>query len=131
MFLTILEYKGLEFQVVTKSSYLIYFYYVSYVCFDGLMCLFQDILLYKFFGSSPLKGRWRVIYEYIIEQGMLESTEYKSYPSFNDSKHYILCFELKQLYVAITRTRQRLWICENNNRFSKPMFDYWKKRCLV
>ena len=44
---------------------------------------------------------------------MLEPTELKSYPNFSDSKHNLLCSELKQLYVAITRTRQRLWICEN------------------
>ncbi|KAI3939781.1 hypothetical protein MKW92_012567 [Papaver armeniacum] len=39
--------------------------------------------------------------------------------------------ELKQLYVAVTRTRQRLWICENKGEFSKPIFDCWKKLCLV
>ncbi|WOL05369.1 hypothetical protein Cni_G14097 [Canna indica] len=39
--------------------------------------------------------------------------------------------KLKQLYVAITRTKQRLWICENSDEYSKPMFDYWKKLCLI
>nr|GEV15151.1 UvrD-like helicase, ATP-binding domain, P-loop containing nucleoside triphosphate hydrolase [Tanacetum cinerariifolium] len=73
--LTILECKGLEF---------------------------QDVLLYKFFGTSPLKDQ-----------------------------HNVLCSELKQLYVAITRTRQRLWICENKEELSKPMFDYWKMKGLV
>ncbi|KAL4392729.1 hypothetical protein AHAS_Ahas03G0374200 [Arachis hypogaea] len=102
--LTILECKGLEF---------------------------QDVLLYNFFGSSPLKNQWRVVYEYMKEQDMLEPKELKAYPSFNESKHNILCSELKQLYVAITRTRQRLWICENTEEFSRPMFDYWKKKCLV
>ncbi|KAJ1430520.1 UvrD-like helicase, ATP-binding domain [Sesbania bispinosa] len=63
----------------------------------------QDVLLYNFFGSSPLKNRWRVIYEYMNEQDMLEPTE----------------------------SRQRLWICENAEEFCKPMFDYWKKKCLV
>ncbi|CAI8617698.1 unnamed protein product [Vicia faba] len=92
---------------------------------------FQDVLLYNFFGTSPLKNRWRVIYEYMSEQDMLEPTESKSFPSFNDSKHNILCSELKQLYVAITRTRQRLWICENAEEFCRPMFDYWKRKCLV
>lgn len=33
----------------------------------------------------------------------------KSFPS-NEAKHKLLCFELKQLYIAITRTRQRLWV---------------------
>ncbi|KAI4357248.1 hypothetical protein L6164_001209 [Bauhinia variegata] len=102
--LTILECKGLEF---------------------------QDVLLYNFFGSSPLKNRWRVIYQFMNEQNLLDSTAPKSYPSFSDSKHNVLCSELKQLYVAITRTRQRLWICENNEEFSRPMFDYWIKKCLV
>ncbi|KAK2437779.1 P-loop containing nucleoside triphosphate hydrolase superfamily protein [Trifolium repens] len=103
--LTILECKGLEF---------------------------QDVLLYNFFGTSPLQNRWRVIYdEYMNEQDMLEPTESKSFPSFNDSKHNILCSELKHLYVAITRTRQRLWICENTEEYCRPMFDYWKRKCLV
>lgn len=85
--------------------------------------------MYNFFGSSPLKNHWRVIYEYMKDQGSLDANW--SCPSFKPAKHNILCSELKQLYVAITRTRQRLWICENVEEFSEPMFDYWKKRCLV
>ncbi|KAL5829949.1 hypothetical protein ACOSQ3_019417 [Xanthoceras sorbifolium] len=90
---------------------------------------FQDVLLYNFFSSSCLKNKWRVIYEYMKEQDMLDSP--RPFPSFNEAKHSILCSELKQLYVAITRTRQRLWIWENMEELSKPMFDYWRKRCLV
>ncbi|XP_058009792.1 uncharacterized protein LOC110664185 isoform X3 [Hevea brasiliensis] len=88
---------------------------------------FQDVLLYNFFGSSPLKNKWRVIYEYMKEQNLLD----ESFPTFNPAKHIVLCSELKQLYVAITRTRQRLWICENIEELSKPMFDYWKNKDLV
>ncbi|XP_059668945.1 uncharacterized protein LOC132314042 [Cornus florida] len=65
------------------------------------------------------------------EQDMLDATSPKSFPTFSETKHSILCSELKQLYVAITRTRQRLWICENIDELSKPMFDYWKTLCLV
>ncbi|XVF02939.1 hypothetical protein REPUB_Repub04eG0217800 [Reevesia pubescens] len=90
---------------------------------------FQDVLLYNFFGSSPLKNQWRVVYEYMKEQGLLDASW--SFPSFKQSKHNILCSELKQLYVAITRTRQRLWICENVEEFFKPVLNYWKKKCLV
>ncbi|OMO60733.1 hypothetical protein CCACVL1_23909 [Corchorus capsularis] len=90
---------------------------------------FQDVLLYNFFGSSPLKSQWRVVYEYMKEQGLLDASW--SFPTFKQAKHNILCSELKQLYVAITRTRQRLWICENEQELSKPMFNYWKKKCLV
>ncbi|CAK9141755.1 unnamed protein product [Ilex paraguariensis] len=91
---------------------------------------FQDVLLYNFFGSSPLRNQWRVVYEFMKKQDLLDSTISKS-PSFSHAKHNILCSELKQLYVAITRTRQRLWICENIEELSKPMFDYWKRKCLV
>ncbi|XP_019462940.1 PREDICTED: uncharacterized protein LOC109361863 [Lupinus angustifolius] len=102
--LTILECKGLEF---------------------------QDVLLYNFFGSSPLRNRWRVIYEYMKEFDMLESTELMPYPCYNDPIHNILCSELKELYVAITRTRQRLWIYENGEEYSRPMLDYWKKKGVI
>ncbi|CAN6700208.1 unnamed protein product [Malus baccata var. baccata] len=90
---------------------------------------FQDVLLYNFFGSSPLKHQWRVIYDYMKKKDLLDSTLPRP-PSFREG-HNILCSELKQLYVAVTRTRQRLWFCENGEEFSKPMFDYWKKKCLV
>ncbi|KAL3731173.1 hypothetical protein ACJRO7_028099, partial [Eucalyptus globulus] len=92
---------------------------------------FQDVLLHNFFGTSPLKNQWRVIYGYMKEQALLDNSSQWSSPSFDDVKHDILCSELKQLYVAITRTRQRLWIWENALDFSKPMFDYWKKKGLV
>ncbi|CAB4262688.1 unnamed protein product [Prunus armeniaca] len=92
---------------------------------------FMDVLLYNFFGSSPLKNQWRVIYDYMKEEDLLDPALPQRFPSFNEAKHNILCSELKQLYVAVTRTRQRLWICENVEELSKPMFDYWKKKCLV
>nr|GEU83497.1 UvrD-like helicase, ATP-binding domain, P-loop containing nucleoside triphosphate hydrolase [Tanacetum cinerariifolium] len=53
------------------------------------------------------------------------------FPVFNEARHSFLCSKPKQLYVAITRTRKRLWICENKVELSEPMFDYWKVRGLV
>ncbi|KAI3933244.1 hypothetical protein MKW92_003652 [Papaver armeniacum] len=91
---------------------------------------FQDVLLYNFFGTSPLKNQWRVVYGYMKQQELFSSVEQK-FPSFSKAKHKLLCSELKQLYVAITRTRQRLWICENIDEFSKPMYEYWKEQNLV
>ncbi|XVF85501.1 hypothetical protein PTKIN_Ptkin17bG0122700 [Pterospermum kingtungense] len=88
-----------------------------------------DVLLYNFFGSSPLKSHWRAVYQYMEDQGSLDANW--SFPSLKPEKHNILCSELKQLYVAISRTRQRLWICDNMEEFSRAMFDYWKKRGLV
>lgn len=43
----------------------------------------------------------------------------------------MLCSELKHLYVAITRTRQKLWIFDNVEELSEPMFVYWKKLGFV
>ncbi|GKC89789.1 UvrD-like helicase, ATP-binding domain, P-loop containing nucleoside triphosphate hydrolase [Tanacetum coccineum] len=102
--LTILECKGLEF---------------------------HDVLLYNFFGTSPLKDQWRVIYGYMKKYDWLDKKHPQSFLTFTEARHGVLCSELKQLYVAITRTRQRLWICENKEELSKPMFDYWKMRGLV
>lgn len=65
------------------------------------------------------------------EQELLDDSCPKSFPSFNEARHNILCSELKQLYVAITRTRQRLWICEDTEEFSKPIFDYWRRKGIV
>ncbi|XP_038877003.1 uncharacterized protein LOC120069339 isoform X2 [Benincasa hispida] len=92
---------------------------------------FQDVLLYNFFGSSPLKNKWRVIYNYMEELGKLDSSLHQSIPRFSKSKHNVLCSELKQLYVAVTRTRQRLWFCEDTREHSEPLFDYWKGKCVV
>ncbi|MCL7024853.1 hypothetical protein MKW94_004240, partial [Papaver nudicaule] len=92
---------------------------------------FQDVLLYNFFGTSPLRNQWRVIYGYMEELDLFHCTEHESFPSFCSVKHKILCSELKQLYVVLTRARQRLWIYENIDIFSKPIFDYWKKLGVV
>ncbi|XP_031287022.1 uncharacterized protein LOC116145713 isoform X2 [Pistacia vera] len=92
---------------------------------------FQDVLLYNFFGSSPVKCQWKVIYEYMKEQDLLDSMSGGSIPSVCEAKHNVMCAELKQLYAAITCTRQRLWICEDIDELSIPIFDYWEKKSLV
>ena len=71
------------------------------------------------------------MYGFLNEKDLLSGDSGNSFPSFSQSKHNLLCSELKQLYVAITRTRQRLWICENDVEVSKPMLDYWRKLSLV
>lgn len=95
----------------------------------SIYVVLQDVLLYNFFSSSPFKNQWRVIYEYMKEKELLNPTSHMSFTSFNQEKHGAMCSELKQLYVAITRTKQRLWICDDE--FSGPVVDYWLKLCLV
>ncbi|XP_031387073.1 TPR and ankyrin repeat-containing protein 1-like [Punica granatum] len=92
---------------------------------------FQDVVLYNFFGSSPMKNQWRVVYEYMMGRNLLDNSFSGRYPQFKPARHNILCSELKQLYVAITRARQRLWICENNRQFAGAMLDYWRKLSLI
>ncbi|KAJ9554076.1 hypothetical protein OSB04_018121 [Centaurea solstitialis] len=124
LILTIVECKGLEFQVSAMS-------FPSHNHKSLLVQLASDVLLYNFFGTSPMKDQWRVIYGFMKERNWVdEKVPRLSFPSFSEARHNALCSELKQLYVAITRTRQRLWICENTE-FSNPMFDYWKRRGLV
>jgi hypothetical protein len=65
------------------------------------------------------------------EKDIIASSEEISHLGSGRSKPYLLCSELKLLYVAITRSRQRLWICEDTNDYSRPIFDYWKKLRLV
>eukprot|EP01018_Ginkgo_biloba_P036068 Gb_27269 [translate_table: standard] len=99
--LTILECKGLEF---------------------------QDVLLYNFFSTSPLGRKWRVIYEFMKQKGF---SDHKPHPMFDSSRHDLLCSEIKQLDVTITRAKQRLWIYDENREYSKPILDYWKQLGLI
>ncbi|GJR49653.1 UvrD-like helicase, ATP-binding domain, P-loop containing nucleoside triphosphate hydrolase [Tanacetum coccineum] len=94
----------------------------------GVLNLAQSVIdiLYCYFVH-----RWKLIYGFMEKHDWLDEKLPQSFPVFNEARHSVLCSELKQLYVAITRTRQRLWICENKEELSKPMFDYWKVRGLV
>ncbi|EHA8589880.1 putative UvrD-like Helicase [Cocos nucifera] len=90
---------------------------------------FQDVLLFNFFEESPLK-KWSVVYEFMDNQEVANPCLPK-YPHFDQDKHQILFTELKQLYVAVTRTKRRLWIYESSRGFGGPIFNYWKMLGLV
>ncbi|KAI3992533.1 hypothetical protein MKX01_022624, partial [Papaver californicum] len=141
LILTIVESKGLESQddiLITifflDLSRLVAGFDICDIFFDFvtnfLICM-HDVLLYNFFGTSPLKRNWRLVYGYMKEKNPLDSTNIDSFPCFSEGKHKILCSELRQLYVAITRTKQILWVYENIGEFSNPIYDYWKKLQVV
>ncbi|CAI5459961.1 unnamed protein product [Closterium sp. Yama58-4] len=46
-------------------------------------------------------------------------------------RHNLLCSELKQLYVVLTRARQRLWIYEEDEAARQPAMDLWEAMGLV
>ncbi|GKA33796.1 hypothetical protein Tco_0720225, partial [Tanacetum coccineum] len=56
---------------------------------------FQDVLLYNFFGTSPLEDQSRVIYGYMKRYDWLEDKLPQSFPAFKEARHSVLCSELK------------------------------------
>ena len=50
---------------------------------------------------------------------------------FSHEKHYILSSELKHLYVAVTRARQHIWICDDDPEHSMPIREYWEQHGLI
>ncbi|KAI9892526.1 MAG: hypothetical protein M1814_001483 [Vezdaea aestivalis] len=63
---------------------------------------FEDVMLYNFFTTTPYPGGWRELKASSQDQPVLNVQRYPG-----------MCFELKQLYVAITRPRLRLCIFED------------------
>jgi len=68
--------------------------------------------------------QWRII------PPVLEGNS-KRIRSFSHEKHYILSHELKNLYVAITRARQHIWILDEDAERVRPVQRYWENRNLV
>ncbi|CAI0556029.1 unnamed protein product [Linum tenue] len=99
--LTILECKGLEF---------------------------EDVLLYNFFGSSPVVDQWELLHGYMRTLNISSPHDECHFRHFSDEKLKLLCHELKLLYVAITRTRQRFWIFDES---WSPMLELWKCKGIV
>ncbi|RHZ77053.1 hypothetical protein Glove_186g78 [Diversispora epigaea] len=85
---------------------------------------FNDVLLYNFFKPAGLM--WRVILSTLDGYS-------KGIRSFDHHhhQHFILLYELKNLYVAVTRARKRLWIYDENLEFSEPIQMYWENKNLV
>ncbi|CAI2183598.1 14619_t:CDS:2, partial [Funneliformis geosporum] len=79
---------------------------------------FNDVLLYNFFADSPALLKWRVILSDLEDYS-------KGVRTFSPENHYILSSELKHLYVAITRARERLWIFDEDIKLSEPIRTYW------
>ncbi|CAI5954940.1 unnamed protein product [Closterium sp. NIES-64] len=97
----------------------------------------QDALIYNFFSHSLLASGWRLLYEYMRQHHLIPSTAQSSSssqwqcPAFDPRRHNLMCSELKQLYVVLTRARQRLWIYEEDEAARQPAMDLWKAMGLV
>ncbi|OWM65616.1 hypothetical protein CDL15_Pgr017113 [Punica granatum] len=66
---------------------------------------FQDVVLYNFFGSSPMKNKWRVAHEYMKGRKLLDNSFIGRYPQFKPARH--------------------------NGQFAGAMLDYWRKLSLI
>ncbi|CAI5990433.1 unnamed protein product [Closterium sp. NIES-64] len=114
--LSVHECKGLEFQDLTPLPPI-------------PSATLQDALVYNFFSGSPMASSWRLLYHYMREHSLIPSAEDGSSrwqcPSFDPKRHNLMCSELKQLYVVLTRARQRLWIYEEDEGARRPAMDLW------
>ncbi|KAG8763338.1 hypothetical protein FRC11_004565, partial [Ceratobasidium sp. 423] len=90
---------------------------------------FDDILLYNFFEESEAPASaWRVILSLSVrgKNGFVRFD--KPEPQFTASP--VLCSELKQLYVAVTRARYRCWIWDSGETID-AMKVFWEGLNLI
>ena len=77
---------------------------------------FNDVLVFNFWMDSQLKNEWRVLTNMQL---------------FNETKHALLCGELKQLYVAVTRARQNSWFFDQDIKTRDPVLSKWESQGIV
>jgi ATP-dependent exoDNAse (exonuclease V) beta subunit len=76
---------------------------------------FDDVLLCNFFeDSAPTASTWRVILHGLQEVHM------GTVPRFDEIRHAVICTELKNLYVGLTRARRQCWIWDQSEK-AAPM----------
>lgn len=75
---------------------------------------FQDVFLFNFFSGSSCQTAFRALANSQTTGSRLDDTKYPE-----------LCIELKNFYVAITRSREMLYIIESDTSAAQPMQDMW------
>ncbi|KAL4065819.1 hypothetical protein V8B97DRAFT_1114496 [Scleroderma yunnanense] len=86
---------------------------------------FDDVFLYDFFKDSAANhSQWRLVLRACGDQVAIESLV------GCESRYAVLCTELKNLYVGITRAKKNLYLLDNSEA-SKPMQEFWTKRGLI
>ncbi|KAG8707891.1 hypothetical protein FRC11_007048, partial [Ceratobasidium sp. 423] len=90
---------------------------------------FDDVLLYNFFAESEAPtSNWGVILSLTVnsENGRIRFKKPSTHPIVSP----VLCSELKQLYVAITRARHRCWLWDSG-RTIDAMKVFWEGLKLI
>jgi ATP-dependent exoDNAse (exonuclease V) beta subunit len=115
----------------------------------------NDVLLYNFWSDSLAKDEWRWLLNYLDDMdpsntsGVVVGQQGRRFAldfPFDADKFKLLETELKQLYVAITRPRARLWIFDQGRDGQKdaerdtsaantwcrtPVFEFLQRTGLV
>jgi len=88
---------------------------------------FDDVLVYNFWEDSDLQKDWRVTYKFMKSRG----GPTPQFPEFDPDRHSLLSNELRNLYVAVTRSKQRLiFVDESDIAIRGPMMDFWHHQSL-
>ncbi|KAI6141395.1 hypothetical protein BKA82DRAFT_2640811 [Pisolithus tinctorius] len=86
---------------------------------------FDDVFLYNFFeDSSATYSQWRIVLRTCSDQETTWSRDMSGIP------HSVLCTELKNLYVGITRARKKLYLLDYS-RNSEPLRELWSEKGLI
>ena len=88
---------------------------------------FDDVCVYNFCFDSPARREWRVLNTLALEPGAPQPGRGTA---FDETQDRLLCEELKQLYVALTRARKRCFLFDEDMDVRQPLFDYLH-RCGV
>ncbi|KAI5991852.1 hypothetical protein EDD15DRAFT_2368613 [Pisolithus albus] len=86
---------------------------------------FDDVFLYNFF-EDPIAAslQWHIVSMAHGDRDVLLSRD------MGRSPHTVLCTELKNLYVGITRARKKLYLLDHSEK-SEPMRELWSKKDLI
>ncbi|KAJ7801958.1 hypothetical protein B0H14DRAFT_3782099 [Mycena olivaceomarginata] len=107
LFRTLYESKGLEFNDVR---------------------IYLSVFIYNFFEDSGVaEAQWRVVLN-VMDKRANDGTP--STPTFDKMRHASVCTELKFLYVAITRARNKIWIADCSTK-GEPMRMLWTSKDQV
>ncbi|KIM51667.1 hypothetical protein SCLCIDRAFT_33255 [Scleroderma citrinum Foug A] len=87
---------------------------------------FDDVFLYDFFKDSAADySQWSLVLGAHEEQMHIVQSFMGC-----ESRYAVLCTELKNLYVGITRAKKNLYLLDNSEK-SKPIQEFWTKRSLI
>ncbi|KAI6095428.1 hypothetical protein EV401DRAFT_2083708 [Pisolithus croceorrhizus] len=84
-----------------------------------------QVFLYNFFEDSAATFlQWRIVLMGHSDKGIPLSR------GMGGSPHSVLCNELKNLYVGITRARKKLYLLDHSQK-CEPMRELWSKKGLI